>query len=72
MKYRGEDAWRVDATSNFNDETFAEKTIIGHITKSQAERIAAILNEGVDSNDRTYYQARDQESRLCRGMEEFI
>jgi len=72
MKYRGEDAWRVDATSNFNDETFAEKTIIGNITQSQAERISAILNEGVGGNDRTYYQARDQEARLWRGMEELI
>ena len=64
--------WRVDATSNFADETYCEKTIIGYVTQSQAERIAEILNEGVGGNDRTYYQAREQEARLWRGMEELI
>ena len=72
MDYKSKKMWRVDATSNFNDESFAEKTIISHINQDQAERIAAILNEGVGDNNRTYYMARDQDARLWRGMEEFI
>lgn len=71
-KIAGQDAWRVDATSNFGDETYAEKTVISWLTESQAERIADIMNETGGDMSRTYYRARKHDARLWRGMEEFI
>lgn len=64
--------YRVDCTSNFNDETYAEEQVIGYLTQSQAERIAAILNENVTEASPTYYQARPMDSPLWRGMAEFV
>lgn len=64
--------YRVDATSNFNDETYAEKTVVSHISESQAERITEILNENCGDHSRTYYSVRGANDRLWRGMEELI
>ena len=67
----GEPAYRVDATSNYNHESYAERTKLSWLTKSQAEKIAAILNEGVGEGP-TFYQARKHGTKLWRGMEEFV
>lgn len=67
---RGEPAYRVDATSNYNQESYAESTKLSWLTQSQAERIATILNEG-EGDGPTFYQARKHGTRLWRGMEEF-
>lgn len=67
----GEQAYRVDGISNHNDETFAEYIKLNWLSQSQAERIAAILNEG-DQNSRVYHQARPHGHKLWRGMEELI
>lgn len=64
--------WRVDATSNFALETYAERTVVPAIlTKSQAERIVLIMNEG-NLRDPVYYRARRNDEKLWRGMEELV
>lgn len=68
---RGERAWRIDATSNYNDETYAESVKLTWLTRDQAERIADIMNEGINDG-RTFYQPRPHGNRLWRGMEELI
>ena len=64
--------YRVDATSNFNNEAFAEKTVLDLLTKDQAEGIAQILNGGLGEGSSVYYQSRHKSERLWRGVEEFI
>ena len=68
---RGEPAHRIDATSNYNNETYCEKVMLTYLTKSQAERIAAILNENVGDGP-TFYSVRKHGTRLWRGMEEMV
>lgn len=68
---RGEPAYRVDATSNYNNETFAEWVIVSGLTKSQADRISDILNEG-PMDDPVWYEARAHGHRLWRGMEDLV
>lgn len=64
---------KVIATSNFNDETFCEREIIGPwLTEDQADRIAAILNEGADDYTREFYRAAHKDRKLWRGMEELV
>lgn len=70
-RVRGEQAYRVDATSNYNSEAYAEKVKLNWLTKSQADRIADILNEGCDGSP-TFYEARPHGSGLWRGIEEMI
>ena len=70
-RVRGEPAYRIDSTSNYNNENDAEQVMLTWLTKSQAERIAAIMNEE-DQDGPTFYQARPHGSRLWRGMEELI
>lgn len=67
-----ERAWRVDATSNFNDESYAESVKINWVTEMQAEAIAEILNRGEGDQSLTFYSPRPHGSKLWRGMEELI
>lgn len=64
--------YKVVATSNFADETYAEKTKIEYLSLSTAKIIATILNEELSDNDRTYYTVKAQEYKLWRGMEELV
>lgn len=68
---RGEPAYRIDATSNYNNESYAEMVMLTFLTKSQAERIADIMNEGL-AESVTFYAPRLHGSPLWRGMEELI
>lgn len=62
--------YRVDETSNFADETYAESTKIDWLTKEEADQICEILNRRAVGD--TYYQVRERTERLWRGMEELI
>lgn len=64
--------YRVDIVSNFGLESFCESTAISNLTKSQAERIADILNEDADERDFHSHRPRHMGERLWRGMEEFV
>lgn len=65
--------FKVIATSNFNDETFCEKEMIGPwLTEDQATRIADILNEGCCDHTRTYYLAAPKDRVLWRGLEDLV
>ncbi len=65
--------FKVIATSNFNDETYCEKQIVGpYLTEDQATRIANILNEDCGDYSRTYYRAAPKDRVLWRGMEELV
>lgn len=70
-RVRGERAYRVDSTSNYSDETYCEKVILTHLTRSQAERIADIMNEG-HSTDLIFYQPRPHGHKLWQGMSELV
>ena len=63
---------QIVSVSNFADETYAEKQIIGPwLSQDQADRICAILNEG-QPNSRDYYVPKVADYVLWRGMEELI
>lgn len=65
--------WRVDATSNFNDETYCETTLnLPPLTEMEAGAICVILNGATPENSRTYYKSRRKDAKLWRGMEELI
>lgn len=64
--------YRIDATSNYGNESYCEKTVLEHLTSDQATRIADILNDSVGEGSDTYYQPRHNSKSLWRGMEEFI
>ena len=65
--------WKVVATSNFADETYAEKEIIGPwLSEMGADAICEILNRECVENDRTFYTPKTAYYKLWRGMEELI
>ena len=65
--------WKVVATSNFADETYAEKEIIGPwLSKMGADAICEILNRECIENDITFYTPKTADYKLWRGMEELI
>lgn len=65
--------WRVDATSNFNDETYCEKTLdLPPLREMEADKICEILNQAVGGNDPTYYTPRPKDAGLWRGMEDLV
>lgn len=68
-RVNGEPAYRVDAVSNYNLESYAESVRLSRLNQSQAERIAAILNETAYESP-TFFQARPHGAKLWRGMEE--
>lgn len=62
--------YRVDATSNFDEETFVEYTKIDWLTEDEANQICDILNKRPVSD--TYYNVRERTARLHRGMEDLV
>ena len=65
--------WKVVATSNFADETYAEKEIIGPwLSEMGADAICEILNRECVENDRTFYTPKTAYYKLWRGMEALI
>ena len=65
--------WKVVATSNFADKTYAEKEIIGPwLSEMGADAICEILNRECVENDRTFYTPKTADYKLWRGVEELI
>lgn len=70
-RVQGGPAYRIDATSNYGSDTYAESVKLTFLTESQAKRIADILNETCGDGP-TYYQPRTHGSALWRGMEDLV
>lgn len=65
--------FKVLEISNFGDESFCEKEIVGpYLTEDEAERIATILNERVTESSRGYHKAYPKDRVLWRGMADLV
>lgn len=77
QKQRGETLnedrnWRIDATSNFNDESYAESTLESGLTQEEAKKRCDFLNSTIDPDGRTFYQIRHRDAPLWGGISEFV
>ena len=65
--------YKVIASSNFGDESFAESEVVAPIlTEMQADAICEILNAEVGVNSSAYYVPRRADYVLWGGMAEFV